>query len=102
MPISVCPATTVAAPAESVWELLSDLHLYDLWWDARLRRLIPEGKAAPGQIAYANMGMTFKVIAVDPERRRVQIDVALPFGIKDLATVTCTPIDEVSCHLAFG
>ncbi len=102
MAISVCPATTVAAPVEYVWELLSDFSLYDLWWDARLERVVPEGKVAPGQIAYARMGMTFKVIAVDPEKHQVQIDVALPLGIKDLATITCTPLDDVACHLAFG
>jgi uncharacterized protein YndB with AHSA1/START domain len=102
MPISVCPATTVAAPVEYVWELLSDFKLYDLWWDARLRRVVPEGKTAPGQIAYARFSMTFKVIAVDPTKHRIQIDVGLPFGIKDLATITATPIDATSCHLSFG
>jgi uncharacterized protein YndB with AHSA1/START domain len=60
MAISVCPVTTVAAPVDYVWELLSDFNLYDLWWDARLERIVPEGKAAPGQIAYARFGMTEK------------------------------------------
>ena len=102
MAITACPSTTVAAPVEYVWELLSDLHLYDLWWDARLKRVVPEGKAAPGQMAYAQLGMTFKVIAVDPENHRIQVDAALPLGIRNLATITCAPRDAVSCHLAFG
>lgn len=102
MAITACPATRVAAPVEYVWELLADLHRYDLWWDAKLTRVVPEGKAAPGQIAYARMGMTFKVLAVDPEKHRIQVDAAIPFGIRNLATITCTPIDDSSCHLAFG
>ena len=102
MAISVCPATTVAAPVEYVWELLSDLHLYDLWWDARLVRVVPEGKAALGQIAYARMGMTFTVLAMDPEKHRIQVDARLPLGIRDLATITATPMDGTSCRLSFG
>ncbi|HEX9038639.1 MAG TPA: SRPBCC family protein [Ktedonobacterales bacterium] len=109
MPITACPATRVAAPVEYVWELLSDLRLYDLWWDARMRRIAPEGAAAPGQLAYATtrgLGRTwdvsFKVNEVDPVKHRVRIDAALPLGVVNHATITATPIDEISSHLAFG
>ena len=109
MAITACPATTVAAPVEFVWELLSDLRLYDLWWDARMPRIVPEGPATPGPMAYATtsgLGRTwdisFKVNVVDPVKRRVQIDAALLLGIVNHATITCTPIDDETCRLEFG
>ena len=52
MSFTVCPAAVVAAPIESVWELLSEPTLRDEWWDARTRRVVPEGKASPGQVIY--------------------------------------------------
>ena len=109
MGISVCPATTVAAPAANVWELLADPARYDLWWDARAERIVPEGPATPGQIVYAKTrefgrtwNLTLTVRAVEPEKRRIQIDALLPFGTINHATITATTIDATSCRLAFG
>lgn len=109
MPITACPSTTVAAPADVVWELMADPRLYDLWWDAHAERIEPEGPAAPGQVVYATtrgLGRTWDVTitvkAVDPTKHRVQLDAALLFGVVNHATITATPIDAVSSHLEFG
>lgn len=109
MGISVCPATTVAAPADAVWDLLADPARYDLWWDARAERIVPQGPATPGQAVYARTRefgrtweLTLTIKAVEPEKRRVQIEARLPFGTINHATITATPIDATSCHLAFG
>jgi uncharacterized protein YndB with AHSA1/START domain len=108
MPISVCPAAVVAAPIESVWELLSDPALYDVWWDARTERIVPEGKAAPGQTVHARLSafggifkgtLTLRVERVDPEQQQVRIRATLPFGLVDDATITCTAIDAASCRV---
>ncbi len=50
MSVNICPAAVVAAPVESVWEILSDTNLYEEWWEARAERIVPEGKAVPGQV----------------------------------------------------
>ena len=42
MGFTICPAAVVAAPVESVWELLSEPTLYDVWWDACTERIVPE------------------------------------------------------------
>jgi uncharacterized protein YndB with AHSA1/START domain len=111
MPISVCPAVVVAAPIESVWELLSDPTLYDVWWDARTERIVPEGKATPGQTVYARLSafggafkgtLTLQVESVDPEKHQVRIRAALPFGLVDDATITCARLDALSCRVQFG
>ena len=55
MSLTVCPVAVVAAPVESVWELLTEPALRDEWWDARTARVLPEGKASPGQVIYLNI-----------------------------------------------
>jgi hypothetical protein len=109
MGFSVCPVATVAAPVESVWELLSEPALYDAWWDARTERIVPEGKAAPGQTLYAKtsalgrkLDVTLRVEAVRPEKHQIQLHVVLPFGIINDITITCAAIDATSCSVQFG
>jgi hypothetical protein len=109
MGLSVCPAAVVAAPVESVWELLVDPTLYDIWWDARTERIVPIGSATPGQVVYAKargLGRTWDVTltvkAVNPEKHQIQMRVMLPLGMINDTTLTCTPLDASSCRLQFG
>jgi hypothetical protein len=109
MVVSVCPAANVAAPVEVVWELLSQPSNYDRWWDAHLERSVPEGPAILGQISYATSkalgrkwDVTFVVKDIQPAKHRIQLDVTLPFGIIDHATVICTPVDAVTCRVQYG
>ncbi len=76
MAINVCPAAVVAVPIESVWEILSDTTLYEEWWEARAERIVPEGKAVPGQMIYlATTGlgrkwvMTLRIEMVNPVKQ---------------------------------
>jgi uncharacterized protein YndB with AHSA1/START domain len=100
MGFSVCPTAVVAAPVESVWELLADPASYDVWWDARTVRIAPEGMAAPGQVVYATTSgfgktwdVTLRVAAVDPARHQLHLRIALPLGVA---------LDATSCRVAFG
>ncbi len=109
MDFNFCPADVVAAPVESVWELLSDPILYDQWWDASIERIVPEGKASPGQVINARTfqfgrqwDLTIKVEMVNPEKRQIQLHVTLPLGTVNQATITTTAIDNASCRLQFG
>ena len=109
MSFTICPMAVVAAPVASVWELLSEPRLYDEWWDARTERITPEGKATPGQMLYAKTSavgrqwdVTLKIVAVDAEKHQVQMDVALPLGTINHATITCAAIDATSSRIQFG
>ena len=79
MSFTVCPVAVVAAPVESVWELLSEPALRDEWWDARTERVVPEGKASPGQVIYLKTlpsvrqwETTLRIERVDPEMHQIQ------------------------------
>jgi hypothetical protein len=109
MGFTVCPAAVVAAPVESVWELLANPSLYDTWWDARTERIVPEGVASPGQMLYGKASglgrswdVTLKVEAVHPERHQIQMHVTLPLGLINRTTITCSTLDGVSSRVAFG
>jgi hypothetical protein len=109
MGFSICPIAVVAAPVETVWELLADPALYDAWWDARTVRIEPQGKVTPGQVVYAKTAglgrtwdVTLQVEAVDPALHQVHLRIALPLGIINDNTITCTAVDATSCRVAFG
>ncbi len=109
MAFNFCPADVVAAPVESVWELVSDPTLYDEWWDAHIERITPGGNASPGQVMHAKTSqfgrqwdLTIRVVNVNPERHQIQLHVNLPLDTINDATITITPIDTASCRLQFG
>ena len=109
MGVTVCPAAVVEAPVEWVWELLREPALYGEWSDLRPERIVPEGKASPGQVVYGKTSglgrtwdVTIRVEMVNPEKHRVQFLAALPLGVVNHVTITCTPVDAASCHVQYG
>lgn len=109
MSFTLCPAAVVAAPVESVWELLWEPTLYDEWWDARTERIVPEGKASPGQMFYLKTSAlgrkwdaTLRVEMVDPEKHQIRWHLTMPLGIINHQTTTCTAIDTASCRVQYG
>jgi carbon monoxide dehydrogenase subunit G len=107
--VHACPIGEVAADADTVWSFLHDPRRMDLWWDARVERVEPEGPMTPGQRITATtrelghtFHLTFDVKEVDVARRRVRILAHLPFGVTDDATFTVTPLGEGTSRLSFG
>ena len=108
MGLNVCPAAVVAAPVENIWDILSDTTCYEEWWEARAERIIPEGKAVPGQMIYlatSGLGrkwvMTLRIETVNPEKHQIQFHGEL-LGSISHNTITCTPIDTGSCRVQYG
>ena len=109
MVLTICPAEVVAAPVETVWEIVSETARYDDWWDARTERVVPEGETLPGQVVYAKTSafgrtwdVTLRVERVDPEKHQIQLHIALPLGIINDETITMAAIDAASCRVQFG
>ena len=109
MGFTLCPSAVVEAPVESVWELLSEPALYQEWSDIRTDRIVPEGKASPGQVLYGKTSglgrtwdVTIRVERVNPEKHRVQLLATLPLGVVNHVTITGTPIDSASCRVQYG
>ena len=108
MNLSVCPAAFIAAPVETVWELLSNPVLRDEWWDAHTERVEPEGNASPGQLIYLTSSAlgrqfhgTLRIEQVNPARHQIQW-VLSGMGFTNHQNTSCTPIDAVSCRVQYG
>jgi ligand-binding SRPBCC domain-containing protein len=109
MAFSACPIAIVQAPAERVWELLSEPANYDQWWELQTRAITPAGPAQPGQRIEARgigLGRPFKVnIAVediDNAKRVIDLTTRLPFGITAHNHIACVPLDATTCRVSFG
>lgn len=106
---SVCPTTNVAAPIERVWALLTTPSSYGDWWDATTERIVPGGRAAPGQVVYAvvhalglRLPVTVTVEEVDASRHSIELTTRLPLGITVHNHITCSPVTEDTTWLQFG
>ena len=109
MAFRTCPIAAVRAPAERVWDLLSQPTNYAQWWDAQTRAITPAGSAQPGQRVDAqttalgrqwNVNITIELI--DHARRVVDLTTRLPFGITVHNHITCVPLDAATCRVNFG
>lgn len=108
MSFTVCPVAVIAAPVESVWELLTEPALRDEWWDARTAHVVPEGTAAPGQVIYLKpllLGRLGKgsltVERVDPDKHQIVWQLR-GLGVINQQTTTCTALDAASCRVQYG
>jgi len=106
---SVCPADTVRAPVERVWELLMRPAGYGRFWDMTVERVEPEGPAAVGQklVGWSRaMGRRWRIDGeiqeVDAEHHQILFRTALPFRVIGSNRIVCTRIDRHSCMLRFG
>jgi ligand-binding SRPBCC domain-containing protein len=107
---STCPIAVVHAPAERVWNLLSEPANYDQWWEAQTGAITPPGSAQPGQRIEAGttaLGRQWNVIHItvehiDHARRVIDLTTRLPFGITVHNHITCVLLDPTTCRVSFG
>jgi ligand-binding SRPBCC domain-containing protein len=107
----------IHAPAERVWDLLSEPANYALWWDAQTRAfseswkftITPSGSAQPGQRVEAQTAalgrqwnVNITVEDVDHARRVIDLTTRLPFGITVHNHITCVPLEPTTCRVSFG
>jgi uncharacterized protein YndB with AHSA1/START domain len=105
MSVSVCPMAHIDAPAETVWTLLAEPANYDVWWEARTRSIVPEGRAQAGQKVHAKAGglnVRLVVNRIDEAKRQIDLTTRFPFGLTVSSHITCTPLEEGACQVSFG
>jgi len=109
MALSTCPIAAVRAPAERVWNLLSEPANYAQWWDAQTRAITPAGSTQPGQRIKAQTtalgrqwNVNITVEHIDHARRVIDLTTRLPFGITVHNHITCVGLDATTCRVSFG
>ncbi len=108
MGLSICPAATVAAPAETVWGLLASAARWDAWIDGRVERAEP-GPLAVGQtvtVLAPALGRTWRAVfvieEVDAARGALAMRVTFPLGMTLRERLTVRPLDSASCRVEYG
>jgi hypothetical protein len=110
MTMNVCPADTVAAPVERVWELLMEPAGYGRFWEWQVERVEPAGPATVGQKVYGwtprVLGVRWRIDGViqevDMQRQEIRFRVSLPWGLLSNNRIMCAWIDDHRCTLRFG
>jgi hypothetical protein len=106
MPLA-CPMCVADAPVEVAWSLFDPARL-DEWWDAKVRRVEPQGPLALGQRIEGTTGpfgmfaFSWEVLEVDPNAYRLHLLIRVPFGIINDETVTLAPLGPARCRIGFG
>jgi len=109
MTLSVCPADTVHAPVERVWELLMQPAGYGRFWDVTVERVEPEGPAVVGQ-TFADWSRALgrrwpidgEIQQVDAQRHQILFRMSLPFGAVGNNRIVGAQIDEQRCMVRYG
>jgi Polyketide cyclase / dehydrase and lipid transport len=103
-----CPTAVVDAPVEVVWALLTHPAGWGHIFDVRIGGVNPPGPAVAGQEIKGETGprlfhlkLSFRVIETDAERRRLVVDIKLPFGIAVREDLNCTPVDADHCRVDY-
>lgn len=108
--VSVCPAAIVEASVQRVWELLTHPAGFELWIDADLVSVRPDGSAHAGQrmqfraalAAGLHLPVTVEVCDVDATRRRLRFLATLPLGIENDQTTTLAEAGPNRTIVRFG
>jgi hypothetical protein len=92
-----------------VWELLAEPNHYGRWWDAQTTSIEPPGPAQAGQQILARSrafgrDWPFHIVVerVEASKRQLDLTTRLPLGITVCNHITCTPLDDETCRVAFG
>jgi Polyketide cyclase / dehydrase and lipid transport len=105
---SSCPTSTVNAPVEIVWELLTRPETWGDFYDVRVTSVEPAGPAVVGQTVFAESGprllhlaLEFRFTKVDAVNFELGLDVKLPFGVTLREDLNCAPIGQEECRVNY-
>jgi hypothetical protein len=104
MMIETCPSDIVGAPAERVWELLTDPQKLAGWSgttviDGPQRPLVVGDRLVLGVELGLRTVLDVRALAPPCE---FTVDVRLPLGVVNHETVQITPLNERRCRVSFG
>src|SRR5450759_1247692 len=91
LPLEVCPTDVILAPAERVWQLLTNPHELAQWSGTKLVEGHARAMSAGDRLVF-RVGMlhiTFDVLDVQAPRQ-LTLDIGLPFGVKNREQIQTT------------
>ena len=109
MIVNGCPAAVTSASPERVWQVVTDSeHLGD-WTDATVVKVVPRGRAQPGQVVSLTARgfgrvwpVTIEVGEIDAGHRWIDFLARLPLGIDNHEHLTLTEQPEGGTLVRFN
>jgi hypothetical protein len=98
-----CPTDVARAPAERIWELLTDPARLT-WQDAKLIEGPARRLAVGDRLLFtASFGLrvSWSVVELEP-LRKLTLHIGLPFGMANEEAIVLSKIDEQSCRITFS
>jgi hypothetical protein len=91
-----------------VWELLTDPAGWSSFYDLRVMRAEPPGRASVGQRVFGetgprwlHLGVAITYTTIDASRRSLGLEVQLPLGIAVREELDCAPISDRQCRVNY-
>jgi hypothetical protein len=97
-----CPTDVIHAPPERVWELLTNPGCFD-WLGVKVVEAPARTLATGDRLVFGpapGLRLTWDVLSVAP-LRTLEIDVKVPFGIRNHEVVVVSPVGSDSCRVTF-
>jgi uncharacterized protein YndB with AHSA1/START domain len=97
-----CPTDIIHASPERIWELLTNPACFG-WLGVRVVEAPARTLASGDRLVFGpapGLRMSWDVLSVEP-LRTLELDVRVPFGIRNHETVVVSPVDSGSCRVAF-
>jgi hypothetical protein len=97
-----CPTDVIHATPEQVWELLTNPGRF-YWLGVKVVEAPARHLAVGDRLIFGpapGLRLSWDVLSIEP-LRRLELDVKVPFGIRNHETVVVSPVDSENCRVAF-
>jgi hypothetical protein len=97
-----CPTDVIHASPERIWELLTNPVRFD-WLGVRVVEAPARNVVVGDRLVFGpapGLRLSWKVLSVDP-LRTLELDVKVPFGIRNHEIVVVSPVGSDSCRVTF-
>jgi uncharacterized protein YndB with AHSA1/START domain len=99
-----CPTNIIHASPERVWELLTSPARLDDWLGVKVLEAPARNLAVGDRLVFgpvAGLRLSWNVLSVEP-LRTLELDVKVPFGIRNHEVVAVSPLGTDRCRVTFN
>ena len=98
-----CPTDIIHASPERVWELLTNPARLDDWLGVKVVEAPARNLAVGDRLVFGpapGLRLSWNVLSVEP-LRTLELDITVPFGIRNREVVVVSPVGGDSCRVTF-
>ena len=99
-----CPTDIIHTSRERVWELLTNPARLDDWLGVKVLEAPAHNLAVGDRLTFGPapaLRLSWTVLSVEP-LRTLELDIKVPFGIRNHEIVVVSPVGSDSCRVTFN